>query len=297
MFRINKKYSKLFSKRFTGDSSMLTKFNTTILFGILGVLIFQNVSKTSYFTNKTYGNFPRDIIDNIKFSELKFNKDGTFKIAILGDLHLKKDNFEYDLNKTIVDNKPDLVILNGNIMDNSNTLSSVDRLNKIMTNNSIPFIYNFGKSENKLYLKEKVYDYLSRHSLNYRQYYYGGLTNQLVKLSLNNKYFYFVVLLDSNGNNMNINQLNYLDKVCKINNNINGMLFVHKQIHEINNNEGVLNDGLLNVLKGCNNVNIVFNGDSQGNNKCKYLHGKKMCFSSSKIQYFTLDNYGRSEIF
>ena len=305
MFKVNKKYLQVMSRKI--NHNILNKVNTTLLICLLGVVIYDiqqatviidndninNINKVNNKNNKNY--ILKNPHNDIWFRELNFKQDGTFKIGIISDLNLEKNDYKFlnNLNKTLQINKPDLFIFNGNIISpNCRSLLVIHSLNRVLSFNKVKFIYNFGENENNnIFFKEKLINYLLYTSLNYREGYIS-MTDQLIRLSFNNNYYYYITLLDSNESNLKFFQLKYLYNVCKFNSNINGLLLIHKPLYEIKELNSV-NNGLLHTINECGNINIIYNG--LGNKtRCSYLSGKKVCFSSQNIQYLTLENYGRT---
>ncbi len=308
MFKTNKKYLQVISRNV--NNNLLNKMNTSLLICLLGLIIYdtQQVNKINSYNkyinqnnkiNQNNQNNQNYVLKNpdtdILFRELNFKEDGTFRIGIISDLNLEKNDYKFlgNLNKTLQINKPDLLIFNGNIISsNCRSLLVIHNLNKVLLFNNVKFIYNFGENENtNIFFKEKLINYLLYTSLNYRESYIS-MTDQLIRLSFNHNYYYYITLLDSNKYNLKFSQLNYLYNVCKFNKNINGLLLIHKPLYEVKEINSV-NSGLLHTINECGNINIIFNG-LINQKHCSHLHGNKVCFSSNNIQYLTLENYGRT---
>lgn len=302
MFKANKKYLQVISRNV--NNNLLNKVNTTLLICLLGLIIYdtQQVNKINNYNtyiNQNNQNNQNYVLKNtnndILFRELNFKEDGTFRIGIISDLNLEKNDYKFlsSLNRTLQINKPDLLIFNGNIISsNCRSLLVIHNLNRVLLFNNVKFIYNFGNNENSnIFFKEKLINYLLNTSLNYRESYIS-MTDQLIRLSFNQNYYYYITLLDSNEYNLKFSQLNYLYNICKFNKNINGLLLIHKPLYEIKEINSV-NNGLLHTINECGNINMIFNG-LINNTSCSYLQNKKVCFSSNNIQYLTLENFGKT---
>ena len=82
---------------------------------------------------------------------LKFNADGKFKILQLTDVHYNKTDAAIAalqiLDNVISDEKPDLVVLTGDIISappaKENLLTVLNRISK----HNIPFVYEFGNHD------------------------------------------------------------------------------------------------------------------------------------------------------
>ncbi len=83
---------------------------------------------------------------------LKFNPDGKFKIAQFTDIHYKYDSYRSDsaliLMKTVIaKEKPDLVILTGDVVCSKNTVKAWQTLTKVLIDAKVPWAVTIGNHD------------------------------------------------------------------------------------------------------------------------------------------------------
>jgi hypothetical protein len=301
MFKIQRKYHKYLTPPNNSNNilSLFLIFISITSYQLLSIYFDtksntnNNTQKYSYYNQYKYFDF-----DNIK---ININDNGKFKIGIISDLLTDNNNYIRYLNKTLIENKPDLVILNGNIINNnSNKLRTIVCFDKLFSSLGIKFIYNFGQNENSILFTELFMDNIVNlvSSVNYKQTNYKGLTNQQILLMKENVPMFYLTLLDSNINGVSPEQLFYLTNICKLNSKINGMLFINEPLFEYNllnnkeNKYNKLNSGLFNTVSNCKNIKQIFMGEHE--QSCSKYYNKDICFTKgNNIKYITIENFGK----
>lgn len=98
--------------------------------------------------------------------DLKFNEDGRFKIVQFTDVHYKlgneASNYSIEMMKNTLDNeKPDLVVLTGDIVTSKDPKSAWDSVLEVMISRNIPYMVTLGNHDDEGDWKRKqIADYL-----------------------------------------------------------------------------------------------------------------------------------------
>lgn len=117
---------------------------------------------------------PAAFADNdVETKTLRFNSDGTFKIVVLNDFQDTENTSELSLkmlNKLLDQEKPDLVVLNGDQLcelypssSYDNYTAAIGNILKPINSRGIPFIFNYGNHDNDkavvvpLWMQETIY--------------------------------------------------------------------------------------------------------------------------------------------
>ncbi len=89
-----------------------------------------------------------------KTLELKFNKDGKFKIVQFTDVHCKYGNFASDIaieriNQVLDEERPDLVVFTGDIIYAAPADKGMIQILQLVANRKLPFIVTFGNHDDE----------------------------------------------------------------------------------------------------------------------------------------------------
>ena len=97
-------------------------------------------------------------------SELKFSKDGKFKIVQFTDVHFKYGNRASDIaleriNQVLDDERPDLVIFTGDVVYSAPADSGMLQVLEPVVKRKLPFVVTFGNHDNEQGMtREQLYD-------------------------------------------------------------------------------------------------------------------------------------------
>lgn len=101
-------------------------------------------------------------------SELKFNKEGKFKIVQFTDLHFKYGNPASDvalerINEVLDAERPDLVVFSGDIVYSAPADSGMRKVLEPVSKRKIPFIVTFGNHDDEQGMtREQLYDIIRK---------------------------------------------------------------------------------------------------------------------------------------
>jgi len=91
---------------------------------------------------------------------LKFKPDGKFKIVQFTDIHYQYDSYRSDsslilMRKVIAQEKPDLVMLTGDVVCSKNTTKAWDKLSKVLIEAKVPWAITLGNHDAQYELTKK----------------------------------------------------------------------------------------------------------------------------------------------
>ena len=101
-------------------------------------------------------------------SELKFSKDGKFKIVQFTDVHFKYGNRASDIaleriNQVLDDERPDLVIFTGDVVYSAPADSGMLLVLEPVVKRKLPFVVTFGNHDNEQGMaREQLYDIIRK---------------------------------------------------------------------------------------------------------------------------------------
>lgn len=101
-------------------------------------------------------------------SELKFSKDGKFKIVQFTDVHFKYGNRASDIaleriNQVLDDERPDLVIFTGDVVYSAPADSGMLQVLEPVVKRKLPFVVTFGNHDNEQGMaREQLYDIIRK---------------------------------------------------------------------------------------------------------------------------------------
>ena len=93
-------------------------------------------------------------------SELKFSKDGKFKIVQFTDVHFKYGNRASDIaleriNQVLDDERPDLVIFTGDVVYSAPADSGMLQVLEPVVKRKLPFVVTFGNHDSEIVFQSK----------------------------------------------------------------------------------------------------------------------------------------------
>ncbi len=101
-------------------------------------------------------------------SELKFNKDGKFKIVQFTDVHFNIGNPASDIaleriNQVLDDEQPDFVIFTGDVVYSAPADSGMLQVLEQVVKRKLPFVVTFGNHDNEQGMtREQLYDIIRK---------------------------------------------------------------------------------------------------------------------------------------
>lgn len=105
-------------------------------------------------------------------SELKFSKDGKFKIVQFTDVHFKYGNRASDIaleriNQVLDDERPDLVIFTGDVVYSAPADSGMLQVLEPVVKRKLPFVVTFGNHDNEQGMTREQLKILTRSKLDF----------------------------------------------------------------------------------------------------------------------------------
>lgn len=226
-------------------------------------------------------NYSDDLIEKVDITT------DSFKVMQVTDLHLSYGFDSNDrktfkkLSKYIDDEKPDLIVVTGDVAMTIYTKTVIKKMIKFFESKKIPWTITIGNHERDFTSIISVVNLLMNSKTNYLRFHYGpnpsadfGYSNFKVQITKNNNQFLNIYLMDSKDlrrdGEKGENQYDYFsnEQVSWFNDNLSNdtvksLAFMHMPIVQYENYEGIPNETIWPQGKDTGFFDAILNNDKK----------------------------------